>query len=295
VNVKRFTLVPPPVPNPADYDSCADGCGAGGTDIANAIYALNATEVALTAVKMALDLATLIIDAIPDVVTAAGCIVVVGNTIPVSDIAKAILAGSSIAIDIAITAMDTDLDDDGLPDVIEETMTGTRPFDWDTDGDGMGDWDEIEEASGYYGGTRRPNPNDSDSDDDGIGDGDEQSLTHTNFCVADTDCDTVTDGTEVSTGIVYGTLPAPSADPRDQADPLMMDTDGDGLRDDLEIAYGCPYVNDDDSDDDGLQDGYEDTNRNGAIVTGTIASTGTVGNGETDFCNPDTDSDGLLD
>jgi len=295
VNVKRFTLDPPPVPNPADYDECTDGCGDGGTDIANAIYALNATEVALTAVKMGLDVTTLVLDILPDGVITGGLVVQTGVTIPYSDIAKAIVAGVGIALDIAITAMDTDLDDDGLPDVIEETMTGTDPFNWDTDGDGMGDWDEIEEASGYFGGTRRPNPNDSDSDDDGIGDGDEQSLTHTNFCVADTDCDTVTDGTEVSTGIVYGTLPAPSADPRDQADPLMMDTDGDGLRDDLEIDYGCPYVNDDDSDDDGLQDGYEDTSRDGVFDLGAIGDTGTTGTGETDFCAADTDGDGLLD
>lgn len=284
-------------PNPQDYDQCTDGCGTGGTDIERAIYALNSTEVALEAVKSALEVATLILDVIPDPVTAAGCVIVGGSTIPVSDIAKAIIAGAGIALDIAILAMDTDLDDDGLPDVIEETITHTKPFKVDSDGDGMGDLDEIDEAGGFYGGTRRPNPNDADSDDDGLKDGDEANLTHTDFCVADTDCDTASDGVEASTGKVFTGLPAPSSDIRDQADPLIQDTDGDGLRDDIEIAYGCPYVNDDDSDDDGLQDGAESWNGDGTCVTGAIGNSSTQAflTGETDFCKSDTDGDGLTD
>jgi hypothetical protein len=306
VNINRSSWFDPGIvtPNPANYDQCTDGCGAGGTNIENAIYALNSTEVALEAVKSALEVVALVLDVIPDPVTAAGCVVVGGATIPVSDIAKAVVAGAGIALDIAILAMDTDLDDDGLPDVIEETITHTNPFKVDSDGDGMGDLDEIDEAGGYYGGTRRPSPNDKDSDDDGISDGDEANLTHTDFCVADTDCDTVGDGVEASTGKQFADLLAPSADllapsadVRDQADPLMQDTDGDGLRDDVEIAYGCPYVNDDDSDDDGLQDGAESWDHNGTCVTGTIGNSTTQSSltGETNFCNPDTDGDGLTD
>jgi len=126
-------------------------------------------------------------------------------------------------------AMTTDLDGDGLPDVVE-AVTGTNSTMTDTDGDGLGDYDEISEAGGYYGGSRRPNPNDSDSDDDGLSDGDEAGLYNTSFCVADTDCDTTSDGAEVGTWS--------QSDIRDHADPLMQDTDGDGLRDDIELSPG---------------------------------------------------------
>jgi len=265
---------------------CTDGCGTGGEDIAQMIFDLNAADVALAAVQMGLDVAALVIDIIPDQVVTAGIVVQTGVTIPYSDIAAAIVAGSSVAIEIARTAMTTDLDGDGLPDVVENTVTGTDYDKWDTDGDGMGDLDEIEEAGGFYGGSRRPDPTNPDSDGDGLSDGDEAGLYNTSFCVADTDCDTVTDGTEVATW----SFP----DITDHSDPLMQDTDGDGLNDLLEIAEGCPHVNDADSDDDGLQDGHEDTNRDGSI-THTLGGTGTPGSGETDFCTADSDADGLLD
>ena len=277
---------------------CDDGCGAGGTDIENAIYALNATEVALEAVKSGLEVVALVLDVIPDPVTAAGCVVVGGATIPVSDIAKAVVAGAGIALDIAILAMDTDLDDDGLPDVIEETITHTDPFKVDSDGDGMGDLDEIDEAGGFYGGTRRPDPNNPDSDGDGLGDGEEVSVTHTNFCVADTDCDTVSDGAEVGTWS--------GLDIRDQLDPLMQDTDGDGLTDYVEYGAGklaasiadttySPYGNCDDSDGDGIQDGMESTDGDAVWDYTQVGSTGTTGSGETHLCLADTDGDGLSD
>jgi|GEM_PF-4586465 len=62
-----------------------------------------------------------------------------------------------------------------------------------------------------------------------------------------------------------------------------LDTDGDGLENDLENAT-CTAVGDADTDDDGLPDGLEDSNRNG-----------TVDPGESDPCLADTDGDGLLD
>ena len=285
-NVERYDQFPDDPGDGTTGADCDDGCGSGGKNIAQMIFDLNAAEVALQAVKLGLDTTALVLDVIPDGVITGGLIVQTGVTIPYSDIAKAIVAGAGILLDIAILAMDTDLDDDGLPDVLEQNATGTDYNNWDTDGDGLGDLDEIEEASGYYGGTRRPNPNNPDSDGDGLSDGDEAGLYNTSFCVADTDCDTETDGTEV------GTWALP--DIRDHADPLMQDTDGDGLNDAVEINTGCPFVNDADSDDDGLQDGHEDTNRDGTI-TQTLGGTGTVGSGETDFCSADSDGDGLLD
>ncbi len=265
---------------------CDDGCGTGGIDIDQMIFDLNAADVALAAVQMALEVAAIAVDLIPDGVVTGGLIVQTGVTIPWSDIAAAIISGSGIAVEIARTAMTTDLDGDGLPDVVEQNVTGTDYTNVDTDGDGMGDYDEIAWAGGYYGGSRRPNPNVADSDGDGLSDGDEVYTYGTDPCVIDTDCDTVSDGDEVATWS--------DGDARNHSDPLMQDTDGDGLTDDIEIALGCPFVNDDDSDDDGLQDGYEDRNRDG-IITHTIGDSATQGSGETHFCLWDTDGDGLSD
>jgi len=66
----------------------------------------------------------------------------------------------------------------------------------------------------------------------------------------------------------------------------LVDTDGDGLTDDVEALHGTdPF--DDDTDDDGLLDGPgsgEDINANGVVDPG-----------ETDPTNPDTDGDGIQD
>ena len=59
-----------------------------------------------------------------------------------------------------------------------------------------------------------------------------------------------------------------------------VDSDGDGLLDDLENTT-CTEVNNDDTDGDGLLDGTEDANLNGLLDMG-----------ETDPCNKDTDNDG---
>jgi|GEM_PF-308817 len=55
-----------------------------------------------------------------------------------------------------------DSDADGMPDSLEEKL-GTNPFSADTDGDGLGDYEEV-----FVYGT---NPNNSDTDGDGISDG----------------------------------------------------------------------------------------------------------------------------
>ena len=64
---------------------------------------------------------------------------------------------------------------------------------------------------------------------------------------------------------------------------LNVDTDQDGLLDDLEDRY-CTVSTDADTDDDGINDGIEDANQNGVVDTG-----------ETDPCNVDTDGDGTQD
>jgi len=109
---------------------------------------------------------------------------------------------------------------------------------------------------------------------------------------------------------------------------LSPDSDDDGLNDGLESgvttplaagtsdANGTPFAGTDsgspnfvadtdpgtttdptdpDSDNDGLQDGVEDSNGDGATGTVVIGGTGTAGSGETDPNNPDSDGDGLTD
>jgi hypothetical protein len=56
-----------------------------------------------------------------------------------------------------------DSDGDGIPDAIEELLTGTSPHESDSDGDGISDWDEI-----YL---YMTNPNMADTSGDGIPDG----------------------------------------------------------------------------------------------------------------------------
>ncbi|MCK4410052.1 MAG: hypothetical protein KAW67_08200, partial [Candidatus Eisenbacteria sp.] len=189
--------------------------------------------------------------------------------------------------------LDDDMDSDGLDDDVEVGM-GTNPHYNDTDGDGIVDGDDDNwydalnpdvDGDGLYDGYEDANPNggngiwepgapyyetdawDGDTDDDGIYDGDE---------------------------LIFGTLP------------LVIDTDGDGLGDGLEVGYSFgnidPYTagwiagdgdNDTttktdprlaDSDFDGIDDNDEDVNLNGLADPG-----------ETDAADRDTDDDGLPD
>src|SRR5690606_15952576 len=113
-------------------------------------------------------------------------------------------------------------------------------------------------------------------------------------------------------------------------DPNDPDTDGDGLTDGLELGVVAPIPTsswtspagaraiggtdvsagafradadpnsvtdpaDADSDDDGLLDGEEDANGDGASPPPTIGGTGSMGAGETDPNDHDTDGDGLED
>jgi len=244
----------------------------------------------------------------------------------------------------------SDYDGDGIPMTIEAFL-GLNPISPDSDGDGLGDGEEIALAGGYYGGTGTglacPCPggvaetlstivdfftglevsfDSADTDGDGLRDGEEQNLYGTLTCSADTDGDGVADGDEVATstqlfdmfpGIVtpFPTLgrdrihiDAPYADSRNHASPFLQDTDGDGLTDliemgpegtgnDIRFVRGetPPYVNDADSDDDGLQDGFEDASLNGECEIDNLGNSSSQGAGETDFDNPDTDGDGLRD
>ena len=326
-NVDRSSLIPVDPGDGTDGSGCNDGCGDGGTDIEQMIFNMNAAVVALHATQMGLDAAATIASLFPDPVWTTGIVFESGTEIPAKDIVIAALEGTNQLLEVAIVAMETDLDGDGIPDVVEENTTHTQYNKIDSDNDGMDDMDEIDNAGGYYGGTRRPDPNKWDSDGDGLGDGDEADTVGTSFCVQDTDCDGVTDWQEYTTYADYdtynddGTSVTSSAtarpDTRDQCEPLVPDTDGDGLHDGVEYFSGhlatdattvasvvdgdggySPYVNDSDSDGDGIPDGEESTNGD-AIWDGTLGGTGngaaSTGHGETHLCLADTDGDGLSD
>ena len=191
---------------------------------------------------------------------------------------------------------DPDSDGDGLSDG-EEIHTGTDPLDWDSDDDGLSDSEELQ--------TYFTDPNDSDTDDD-LADGNIDArdpnlapvlggYTGTLPIAALSDCEEALSWS--TQGIFVG-------EKRDESDPLQVDTDGDGLNDNLEFTPGCPFVNDADSDDDGLQDGWEDRNRDGvwdfdysqlghSDSSAPLTYSDTAS--ETNPCDCDTDHDGLLD
>ncbi len=134
-----------------------------------------------------------------------------------------------------------DSDGDGLTDA-EETSLGTRPDDPDTDGDGVGD--KIEHTLQYPGSEFDPlvagtftecstlTPPFPDSDSDGLNDC-EEAIVGTNPYLQDTDRDGLPDVVEVLRGVF------PLVDDR------LYDTDGDGMRNGLELEQATdPDTND---------------------------------------------------
>jgi hypothetical protein len=152
-----------------------------------------------------------------------------------------------------------DTDGDGLGDDDEVNIYGTDPNNPDTDGGGIDDGTEVSV------GTDPLNPADDlvDGDGDGLSDAQEASL-GTDPGNPDTDGDGLTDGDEVN---VYGT------------DPLSQNTDRDGINDRIEIQFKGTDPLNPDTDGDGLTDGQE-------------ASLSGIG---TDPLNPDTDGGGTND
>ncbi|MDR0993165.1 MAG: polysaccharide deacetylase family protein, partial [Verrucomicrobiota bacterium] len=132
--------------------------------------------------------------------------------------------------------LDLDSDKDGLRDYIELDW-GLDPGKWDTDGDLLGDYEEVV----YDGNASRYNPyhpasnstgtdlnaTSPDTDFDGLTDYEETDVTFTNPLLADTDGDGIRDGDEVKG---YG------------SNPLLADTDGDGIPDGLEVQLGLNPV-----------------------------------------------------
>jgi len=203
-------------------------------------------------------------------------------------------------------AVIVDADGDGLTDDEENYVLGTDWLDPDTDNDGLDDG--IEVMSGLT------SPLDADSDDDAVSDGEEDSdhngmvdAGETDPTDVDTDDDSLSDGLELGrtdplpggssdySSIAFAGTEGgqfyPDANPATTTNPLSPDTDDDGLYDGLEDRDLNGAVDaletdpsDADTDDDGLEDGVEDANYSGYVDPG-----------ETDPLDPDTDDDTVLD
>jgi len=124
---------------------------------------------------------------------------------------------------------------------------------------------------------------DMDSDNDGLSDYEEVNITGTDPLDQDSDNDTLMDADElIATG---GAWPNRTFD--QESDPLDINTDDDHLFDPQEYAGSglgttyigtvagdrdtdCPFVNDDDSDNDSIQDGAVTTINPALTVTGTL-------------------------
>lgn len=145
--------------------------------------------------------------------------------------------------------VDTDLDDDGLPDEWELrylplnavllNLQGLLPGDISPDGDGLSYLVEYQNGS---------SPNSWDTDEDGISDSWEiahgQSPTDSNNSLADPDNDGLNNLGEFNA----------------DSNPLLADTDGDGVADGYEVQHGFQVLVDDalaDQDDDGIPNLWE--------------------------------------
>ena len=199
-----------------------------------------------------------------------------------------------------------DTDGDFLLDG-EEVFWGTNPRNNDTDSDQLFDGNETNGINITYIGIRITDPLDPDSDGDGLGDYDEAKVYYTDPTKKDTDGDGLEDPVEVEGWNVtvifmngtckeYFVVPNPTSPDSDHdglsdyleyyygVDPLTNDTDNDGLSDWIEYSIKTNMTNAD-SDFDGVSD-YDEVN--GLYVEG-------IGLVKTNPNSNDTDKDGLSD
>lgn len=218
-----------------------------------------------------------------------------------------------------------DSDRDGVPDIKEDpdfdciisAESETDRFNPDTDGDGIPDGVEDSNKSGEVEmdaekGTGETNPRDADSDDDGIPDGVEDANQNGRYDYGelnprlnDTDGDLIPDGIEDRNrnglwegGQLQATGPCRLTD---ASGARLLDATGNSLN-----PESSGYLKD--SDLDGIEDNFEDSNLNGLFtnIGSRFKSTLMVGGqplpaekvlefGESHPCDNDTDGDTLFD
>ena len=205
--------------------------------------------------------------------------------------------------------LDRDSDDDGIPDVIEaggtdpdnDGIIGTGAI-TDTDGDGASNMVDTNNGgtaliNGDIDGDGKPNTMDLDSDGDGIRDVVEaEGLDNDgdgrigSGAITDTDGDGWSNITDASNGGVV--LPIPNTDGASGANYLDIDSDNDGIVDNIEAqttaGYQAPLGVD--TDGDGIDNRYDPTN--GGI---TIIPVNTGGVAAPDYTDTDSDGDGTTD
>lgn len=222
--------------------------------------------------------------------------------------------------------LDLDSDNDGIPDIIE--VGGT-----DANNDGKVDSFSDNDYNGFHNNyegvsnallksgsdnnndgiadswntknqdlTGRPNPYDLDSDGDGITDAEESGLigrTGSNGTVAATAGIILGPKTNGWASTVQGlaSLNLTNTDSRGQANYLDIDSDDDGISDNVEAqsTSGYEIPSDTDDDGDGLADAYELPAQIGAFGGNGLTPFDKDGDGTPDYKDTDTDNDGVQD
>lgn len=175
-----------------------------------------------------------------------------------------------------------DTDSDGVSDVFESVMYGTDVYHWDTDRDGFGDGEEIENGTNPLDSENYPIIEDNDYcidlDEDNIsndpsegpqGDPDNDGLANyqenilgTNCTNWDSDGDGLSDSVEINGWEITVFSPCTFSTYSEgeiifvNSNPLLSDTDGDGLEDNIEYLNNSNPSNLD-TDGDGLNDNFE--------------------------------------
>jgi MYXO-CTERM domain-containing protein len=191
----------------------------------------------------------------------------------------------------------SDSDADGLSDGVEDlNKNGVRdpgeldPLNPDTDGDTLKDGEEDLNKNGVYdAATDFSDPLKADTDNGGVSDGVEKRADadpkdpKDDLTLKDTDNDGLTDAQEVTLG----------------TNPANPDTDGDGIKDGVEV--GADPKKPIDTDGDGKIDALDSDDDGDGILTkdelgpmGATKPLDTDGDGKADYLDSDDDNDGLL-
>lgn len=198
--------------------------------------------------------------------------------------------------------VDPDDDNDGIPDTYESTgVPGGIDPSGDANANGVPDFLDVaadgfvdDDSNGIddrydFDGDGIPNHVDLDSDNDGITDALEGGASDTDGDGVVDGCRDAAPGNGVCDSVDAAALPVPNTDGTGGPDFLDVDADGDGLTDTLE-AGGV------DADGDGIQDGFDDQDGDGLSDSGAIlAPIDTDRNGDPDFQDVDSDDDGIED